>query len=41
MNVIEQIEREAVEKLLAARPVPRFASGDTVRVNVRIVEGTR
>jgi large subunit ribosomal protein L19 len=41
MNLLQQIEREEVEKLLAARPVPEFAPGDTVRVSIRVVEGER
>ncbi len=41
MNVIEQIEREQIEKLTEARGVPWFAPGDTVRVKVKVVEGTR
>ena len=41
MNLLQQIEREEVEKLLASRPVPEFAPGDTVRVSIRVVEGER
>jgi large subunit ribosomal protein L19 len=41
MNIIQRYEAEQVEKLLAARPVPRFAPGDTVRVAVKVVEGER
>ena len=41
MNLLEQINREQVEKLAAARPVPEFQPGDTVRVMVRVVEGER
>ncbi len=41
MNIIEQLEAEQVEKLSAARPVPEFAPGDTLRVHVKVVEGTR
>jgi len=41
MNIIEQFEKEQVEKLTAEKTVPDFAPGDTVKVNVRIVEGTR
>jgi len=41
MNIIEQIEAETVAKLVAANPVPAFAPGDTLRVNVKVVEGTR
>jgi large subunit ribosomal protein L19 len=41
MNVLQQLEREQVDKLAAARPVPRFEPGDTVRVSLRVVEGER
>ena len=41
MNVIEQLEKEEVERLSAKRATPEFAPGDTVVVNVNVVEGTR
>jgi len=41
MNIIEELEGEQVEKLAAEREVPNFAAGDTLRVNVKVVEGTR
>jgi large subunit ribosomal protein L19 len=41
MNIIQQIEQEQIAKLTAQRAVPEFAPGDTVRVNVKVVEGTR
>ncbi|MPZ10951.1 MAG: 50S ribosomal protein L19 [Kiloniellaceae bacterium] len=41
MNVIEQIDSEQVARLTAAGEPPAFAPGDTVRVNVKVVEGTR
>jgi large subunit ribosomal protein L19 len=41
MNLLQQLNREQVEKLAAARPVPEFRPGDTVRVMVRVVEGER
>jgi large subunit ribosomal protein L19 len=41
MNTIEQLSNEVVEKLKAQRPVPEFGPGDTVRVKVKVVEGTR
>ena len=39
MNLIQQIEAEEVAK--AAKTVPIFRPGDTVRVGVRVVEGER
>ena len=41
MNVIEQIEKGEMDRLVAERPVPEFAPGDTVRVHYKVVEGTR
>lgn len=41
MNVIEQLEAEQAAKIDAKRPTPEFGPGDTIRVNVRVVEGTR
>jgi large subunit ribosomal protein L19 len=41
MNLLQQIEREQVERLVANRPVPKFEPGDTVRVMVRVIEGER
>jgi large subunit ribosomal protein L19 len=41
MNLLEQLNREQVAKLAAARPVPEFQPGDTLRVMVRVVEGER
>ncbi len=39
MNLIQQIEAEEIAK--AAKDVPEFRPGDTVRVGVRVVEGNR
>jgi large subunit ribosomal protein L19 len=41
MNLLQQLDREQVERLAAARPVPKFEPGDTVRVSLRVVEGER
>src|ERR1700742_4024730 len=41
MNVIQQIEKEEADRLLAQRKIPEFQPGDTVRVNVKIKEGER
>ncbi len=41
MNIIQQYEADEVARLTAARPVPEFVPGDTVRVMVRVVEGER
>src|SRR5499426_3630690 len=41
MNLIQQLEKEQFDKLAAAREVPDFAPGDTLIVNVKVVEGDR
>ena len=41
MNMIETLEKEEADRLLAKRKIPEFQPGDTVRVNVRIKEGER
>lgn len=41
MNIVEQISREQVERRTAENPVPEFGPGDTLRVHVRVIEGTR
>jgi large subunit ribosomal protein L19 len=41
MNIIQQLEKEEADRLLASRAIPDFQPGDTVRVNVRIKEGER
>ena len=41
MNLIQQIEAEQVEKLAQSKDIPEFRAGDTLRVGVRVVEGTR
>src|SRR5579859_5930202 len=41
MNLLQQLEQEQVERLLAERAVPDFRPGDTVKVSVKVVEGDR
>jgi large subunit ribosomal protein L19 len=41
MNIIQTLEAEQVAKLAATRPIPEFAPGDTVIVNVKVTEGER
>jgi large subunit ribosomal protein L19 len=41
MNIIEQLEKEEIARLTEKRAVPEFAPGDTVVVNVNVVEGNR
>src|ERR671939_641871 len=39
MNIIEQLDREQIARL--GKQIPDFGPGDTVTVNVKVVEGER
>ena len=41
MNIIDQLEQEQMAKLAEARPIPDFQAGDTLRVHVKVIEGSR
>ena len=41
MDIIAELEKEHAAELEAKRSIPAFSPGDTVRVNVRVTEGTR
>jgi large subunit ribosomal protein L19 len=41
MNLIKQLEQEQMAKLSAGKTIPEFEPGDTVLVNVKVVEGER
>ena len=41
MNLIQQLEKEQFEKLSATKTIPDFGPGDTLIVNVKVVEGDR
>jgi len=41
MNIIEQLEKEQLDALIAQRDVPDFQAGDTLRIHVKVTEGTR
>jgi len=41
MNIIAQLEKEQIAIVAAKRQVPEFAPGDTLIVNVKVVEGER
>ena len=41
MDILQEIETEQIEKLAEARALPEFSPGDTLRVSVKVVEGTR
>lgn len=41
MNLLQTIEQEQIQKVLGEKVIPEFSPGDTVRVNVKVIEGTR
>jgi large subunit ribosomal protein L19 len=41
VNLIQQLEKEQMAKLSAGKDIPDFEPGDTVLVNVKVVEGER
>jgi large subunit ribosomal protein L19 len=41
MNVLQTLEADQVARMTEGRTMPLFSPGDTVRVNVKVVEGTR
>ena len=41
MNLIQELEKEQFDKLSAGKTIPEFGPGDTVIVNVKVVEGDR
>jgi len=41
MNLLKEIEHEQMEKLSAGKEIPDFQPGDTLVVNVKIIEGER
>ena len=41
MNVIDKIQKDQMEKIIAERFIPDFSAGDTIKVDVKIVEGDK
>lgn len=41
MNIVQKFEKRNEEKLLAGKNIPDFSAGDTLKVNVKVKEGTR
>jgi len=41
MNLLQTLNKEQADKLAAKRAVPEFGPGDTLRINVKVIEGTR
>jgi large subunit ribosomal protein L19 len=41
MDIIQELDKEQIAKLSAGKTIPDFGPGDTVIVNVKVVEGER
>ena len=41
MNILDTLGQAQMDKVTAERPVPRFEPGDTLKVHVKVQEGTR
>ncbi|NCF46486.1 MAG: 50S ribosomal protein L19 [Alphaproteobacteria bacterium] len=41
MNLIDKIEKKQMDAVLTQREIPEFGPGDTLRIDVKVVEGTR
>ena len=41
MDIIQTLEKEQIAKLSAGKDIPDFGPGDTVLVNVKVVEGDK
>lgn len=41
MNLLQQLETEQISALTNGKTIPDFQPGDTLKVNVKVVEGTR
>lgn len=41
MNIIDILEQEEIQRLTEGKTLPEFNPGDTVEVNVNVIEGTR
>ena len=41
MHIVEKISQDQIDKVVESRPVQEFGPGDTLKVHVKVVEGTR
>ena len=41
MNIIEQFEKDQIKTLVKGKKIPQFHPGDTIRVNIKVREGSR
>ena len=41
MKIIEEIEKQQIKDLTEKRKIPDFSSGDTIKVHMKVTEGSR
>ena len=41
MTIIQELEKEQIAAIVGNKTIPDFSPGDTVKVNVKVTEGTR
>ena len=41
MNLIDKLEKNQMDKILSERNIPEFGAGDTIKVDVKIIEGDK
>ena len=41
MNIIQKLEQEQIAKQTEGKEIPEFGAGDTLRIDVKVIEGTR
>ena len=41
MNIVEKINKGGIDKVNQDRPIPKFSPGATLKVHVKVIEGTR
>lgn len=41
MNILDKIEKSQMEAVIEQRALPEFGPGDTVKISVKVVEGSR
>ena len=41
MNIVEKISKDQIDRVVENRPIPEFGPGDTLKVHVKVVVGTR
>lgn len=41
MNVIDKLEKNQMDKIMSERNIPEFGAGDTIKVDVKIIEGDK